>query len=65
MLDDAYLSNVELYNIMLISAGIRLDKYIELMETVVYSTPKNRPTVQKVLTNLENIIKNKQSPLPL
>lgn len=57
MLDDAYLSNPELYNIMLISAGIRLDKYIELMETVVYSTPKNRPTVQKVITILENIMK--------
>ena len=65
MLDDAYLSNPELYNIMLISAGIRLDKYIELMETVVYSTPKNRPTTQKIITGVENIIKNKQSPLPL
>jgi hypothetical protein len=60
MLDDAYLSNVELYNIMLKSTDIRLDKYVELMETVVYSSPNNRPTIQNVLTNVESIINNKK-----
>jgi len=60
MLDDGYFSNVELYNIMLKSTDIRLDKYVELMETVVYSSPNNRPTIQNVLTNVESIINNKK-----
>ena len=59
MLDDAYLSNLEFYNIMLNSSDVKVKKYIELMENVVYNTPKNRPTVQKVITDVESIIKNK------
>jgi serine/threonine protein kinase len=61
MLDDAYLSNVILYNSMHTSYETKMNKYIELMESIVYATPNNRPSISNVITNIESIIKNNPS----
>jgi len=58
-LDDAYLSNAEIYNVFVEKSGIKLQKYIELLESVAYSAPNNRPNVKMVLTSIESIMKIK------
>ena len=55
MLDDVYLSNANLYNKLLNSSGYRLRKYVELMEHIIYSAPNNRPSVQFVAKELDEI----------
>lgn len=58
-LDDAYLSNSEIYNTFVEISGIKLQTYVELLESVVYSAPNKRPTAKMVLTSLESIMKLK------
>ena len=57
MLDDVFLSSQELYRTLVIQSSLRLPKYVELMERVVYSVPGKRPSVQTVLSEIELLLK--------
>lgn len=53
MLDDIFLSNSKLYETIISTSDTRLHAYINLMETIVYSPPNDRPNVQTVLSKME------------
>ncbi len=57
ILDDVFINNQQIYNYMLRISNGRLQKYVELMEMIVYSSPPNRPSIMTVLKELENISK--------
>ena len=55
ILDDVFISNVQLYNSLLISSGTKMKKYVEVMESIVYSSPNNRPLVDAILNEIKSI----------
>lgn len=55
MLDDVFISSVELYNNIMIASGMKLAKYVEILEYVVYSVPNSRPAVTLVLNELNRL----------
>lgn len=57
MLDDLFLYNPESYRNMVTFSNMRLPKYVELMESIIYSIPGKRPSVQMVINELERIAK--------
>lgn len=57
MLDDVFLSNPESYRKLLIDSNMRLPKYVELMESIVYSAPNKRPHIQTVLSEIELLLR--------
>jgi hypothetical protein len=57
MLDDVFINNPNVYNNMLKISDGRLQRYVELMEMIVYSSPKNRPSIATVLKEIDNISK--------
>lgn len=59
MLDDVFLSNQELYRTLVTQSSMRLPKYVELMERIVYSVPGKRPSVQTVLSEIELLLLKK------
>lgn len=52
VLDDIFLSNPNLYGKILNSSEGKLAKFIELMETVIYSAPNNRPSIKQLLKSI-------------
>jgi serine/threonine protein kinase len=57
LLDDAFLSNPEMYNNLMIISNGKLGRYIELIESVLYCRPNERPTIDFVIKQLEQIVK--------
>ena len=49
MLDDVFLSENGMYSKLLGASNGRLKKFVELMESVVYSAPNKRPSIQTLL----------------
>ena len=61
MLDDVFISSADLYNNIMMASGMKMAKYVEILEYVVYSAPNGRPAVNLVLNEIESIMRGDKS----
>jgi hypothetical protein len=61
MLDDVFVSSAELYNNIMMASEMRMAKYVEILEYIVYSAPNSRPSVDLALNEIESILRGGKS----